>query len=187
MRHLMIDLETMSSRPNAVVVSIGLTAFDKTAVEPTGLRVVVNREEQKRMGRHEDPDTMAWWAKQTPEARAVFDEKQIPVTEATFKVQQYVTSYTDGPRHVEPWGNGADFDLPIITGLFADFGVPVPWKFYNHRCFRTLKHLLPVRYKIATEELKNPLKHDCLADARWQAEVASRLLRSPNLALEGMT
>lgn len=182
----MIDLETMSSRPNAVVVSIGLTAFDKAAVEPMGLRVVLDREEQEKVGRHISEDTMAWWATQKPEARAVFDEPQVGVSYALGLVTAYIAQHTDGPRHIEPWGNGADFDLPIITGLFNDFGVPVPWKFYNHRCFRTLKNLLPVRYKMATEEVKNPLKHDCLADARWQAEIASRLLRSPNLTLEGL-
>lgn len=184
MKHLMIDLETMSSRHNAIVVSIGLTAFDKTGVEPSGLRVVVARDPQREYMRDESADTMAWWQKQAPEARHVFEEPQAPVMEALVTVRGYIEAETDGPKAVEVWGNGADFDLPIITSLFQDFKIAVPWKFYNHRCFRTLKNMMPKRYKIITGELKNPLKHDCLADARWQAEVASRLLRSPNIALE---
>lgn len=75
------------------------------------------------------------------------------------------------------WSNGADFDIPIMLSLYQQLSLTPPWKFYNHRCFRTLKELHPVRYAAAKKKFSNPTKHNALADAIWQAQVAVHILR----------
>jgi hypothetical protein len=70
--HLMLDLETLSTEPNAAIVSIGACAFDmldkEEDIEHTFLRRV-SIESNFEHGRHISADTLMWWFKQSPEAQ----------------------------------------------------------------------------------------------------------------------
>lgn len=183
-KNLMIDLETLSTAPDAVILSMGAVAFDERAhlsgqpnVCATAFYRALNIEEQKAMGRRVDESTMAWWAQQSPEARAVFDEEKAPVRQALEEFGAFIAERTVGKEFVLPWGNGADFDLVLLSSLHQWRGVKVPWRYHNHRCFRTLKNLLPEDYAIAQQSVDRIGHHNALADAAWQAKIASILLR----------
>jgi exodeoxyribonuclease VIII len=77
------------------------------------------------------------------------------------------------PKDFLVWGNGADFDLPILSAAYvaAGFGGP-PWKPYNGRCYRTLKNLRP---DVPRPERRGTA-HNALDDAVFQAEHAIALL-----------
>lgn len=177
--HAMIDLETLDTGPRAVIVSIGVAAFDKSGTTGATLRCVLNRKQQKKLGRTESASTLDWWSKQSAEARAVFKEKQEKLAAFFVSMRLFLDDNCPGDRKV--WGNGADFDMVLLNTLYADCGVQPPWKFYNHRCFRTLKSILPADYAKASaaadKKLGKIVRHDALGDAIWQAEVAARLLK----------
>jgi hypothetical protein len=84
----------------------------------------------------------------------------------------FVAEHTVGELTVKPWGNGADFDLVILSTLYDDCKVQRPWRYHQQRCFRTLKNVFPREYEVAKQLVGgNPVKHDALADAEWQARV----------------
>ena len=71
------------------------------------------------------------------------------------------------------WGNGADFDNPILAAAYRRLNMPLPWGAYAGRCYRTLKSLRP---DIRLE--RQGTHHNALDDAVSQAEHAVRLLRA---------
>ena len=78
------------------------------------------------------------------------------------------------PAPYEIWGNGADFDNPILEAAYDLLKMPAPWKYNEGRCYRTLKSLFPT--VVAIPQAANA-KHNALLDAKNQAEHASRILK----------
>jgi hypothetical protein len=64
------------------------------------------------------------------------------------------------------WSNGASFDIPILNSAFNDVNVAAPWKFYNERCYRTMKNLYP---DVPYARAEGSVAHNALHDARDQA------------------
>ena len=68
--HGMLDLETLSVEPDAVVMTLGAVKFDpytdNEPYAPLYLRCDVE-EQSEQYGRRIDDDTIAWWASQSQE------------------------------------------------------------------------------------------------------------------------
>ena len=83
--HSMIDLETLGTQPDSVIISLGIIKFDPyTDAEPyEGNYLKLDIEEQNTLGRQVDEDTLAWWSKQDPKVRdeALTDEGRTGLTE----------------------------------------------------------------------------------------------------------
>ena len=62
------------------------------------------------------------------------------------------------------WGNGATFDNVILSNAYKAAGMEQPWKFWDDRCYRTVKGLLP---DIKIERLGT--HHNAVYDAMSQA------------------
>ena len=71
MIHAMIDLETLSTNPDAIILTIGGVKFDPyTMTEPSqGLYHRIDVDSQTAMGRHVMEDTVEWWGKQAEDVR----------------------------------------------------------------------------------------------------------------------
>ena len=69
MVHAMIDLETLSTNPNATILTVGGVKFDPyTSEEPAqGMYFRVDVDAQTNMGRDVMQDTVDWWSKQPKE------------------------------------------------------------------------------------------------------------------------
>lgn len=176
--HVMIDLETLGNRPGCKILSIGAVAFS-----PQGLGrefyVLVERSSQNGIGLREDPETIKWWSEQNEAARtAVFGSRTaVPVRTALNRLTDFLTavSFTDevsDRREVCVWGNGAGFDQPILAAVFRADGIPkLPWKFWNERCYRTLKN---TAHGVPYSPPK--IAHHALEDAKAQAAHLVRIL-----------
>ncbi|PWW11811.1 uncharacterized protein DUF5051 [Mangrovibacter plantisponsor] len=71
MNHLMIDIESMGTKSNAPVVSIGSVFFDPDSGESgPEFYQVIDLTSAMATGAVPDGDTILWWLKQSPEARA---------------------------------------------------------------------------------------------------------------------
>jgi len=66
--HVMIDLETLDTRPQCTVLSLGAVKFNPyTKDEPhSELYFKISIDDQDRLGRTTSDETIAWWAKQDP-------------------------------------------------------------------------------------------------------------------------
>lgn len=166
----MIDIETLDTRPSAVVISIGVVLFNRRepAVKMKELNLKFGkkefRDEQIMMGRTVDKSTVAWWKKQEPAAKTIFKKANVEsVHDALGKLTAFLSQ---GDTNYLVWGNGAAFDNTIVMSLYESFGEEAPWKFWNDRCFRTFKG---EHGHITRPPAFEGVKHDAVDDARQQA------------------
>ena len=92
---IMLDIETLSTRPDAVVLTLGAVTFSPWASEvdtDTGLYVRVDVDEQLALDRHVQQDTVEWWGKQAEEVReeALGDANRTSVTELLNQLNKFV-------------------------------------------------------------------------------------------------
>lgn len=170
-RHVMIDTETTGTAPGCGVLSIGAAEFLPGGVGVNNFYVTISRETCKNAGLREEEGTMVWWAKQSEEARKVLfpHTGQQSLGAALYKFGQFMEPISG--ESILVYGNGADFDLPILAYAYHVTGQEVPWKPYNGRCYRTLKNQRP-----GITFARTGLPHNALNDAIDQAEHAVRLL-----------
>lgn len=166
----MADIETLDTRPYAVVLAIGVVLFNRRdpSVPMKELNLVFGkkefRDEQIMFGRTVDKETVRWWKGQDPEVKRIFKQANVKsVPDALNKLTAFLTGED---CELLIWGNGANFDNVIITTLYESFGMEAPWKFWKDRCFRTFKG---EHGHIARPPAFQGTKHNAVDDARQQA------------------
>lgn len=162
----MIDFETLATVPHAVTTSLGWSFFNAEkgdGVMQSG-KLFFSIPLQTAARRVIDPETWAWWLTQDHQ---LFREQ----LEGTLSVADGLLEFNrawknNAERGCKLWGNGANFDEPILDNLYRTNRMEGnrPWKFYNSRCVRTIKALNP---SVAKVEPSRP--HDPEADAVAQA------------------
>lgn len=176
--NIMIDLETLGNRSGCVILSIGAVMIDLAAgtLGPefySPIRVLSSTE----VGMHIDPNTIAWWDKQSPEARKVLDDAYaseappLPLVLRAFGgfLQAHMNCQFD-ERCL--WGNGASFDAPILTEAYRLCGVKRPWPYWGDMCFRTVSKL-----NRHISMARSGVQHNALDDARQQARHLIKILQ----------
>jgi hypothetical protein len=178
--HIMLDLETLGTRPGSVMLSIGAVAFGPDGLG-SELHVIISRDDSLSYGLVEDPSTMRWWQDRSPEARKTLDcannrQLSVPLLEALKRFETLCILH-GGPKEVRVWGNGADFDQPILSEAWhrSHTNLPTPWRYINSRCYRTLKSMRPHIHLLRTG-----VHHNALDDAKSQASHAILLLNDTN-------
>lgn len=175
MTHIMIDLETMDTRPSAAITAIGGAVFDleRGVYETFYERVELSTNFDRTMS----PDTIKWWLKQSDAARAeMADDHALPLIDVLTRLKDFFQKH--GVTHV--WGNGASFDNIILSESYlAAFWPEAPWKFYNDRCYRTMKALFP-----AVPRVKPIIPHHAMHDAVAQAQHLVNILKFAGLELK---
>lgn len=156
--HVMLDLETMGNSAQAPIIAIGAVEFDANGLGHTFYEVV-DLESSMRLGLHPDASTIMWWMQQSDEARAAFKRPGVQLVEALTNFANWLAP------NVELWGNGAAFDNAILSSSYRAANLMQPWKFWNDRCYRTVKAMYP---QIKLERVGT--YHNALDDAKSQAE-----------------
>lgn len=165
-RQIIVDLETLSTRPNSCIVSIGAVAFTIKDGITEEFFINVDAASSKKFGLHIDPDTIDWWKKQSPEAIKSWQTNPVSLDTA---LNSFCTFY--GPKSCPIWGNGSSFDITIMeSALYAigwgddkGKGNHLPWKFWDIYDLRTLTNLFGV--KVAKTQTNHNALHDALAEA----------------------
>jgi hypothetical protein len=177
--HTMLDLETWGRAPGCALRSIG-ACFMGPAGVTSRFYVNVDLLSQQALGLVVEPATEQWWSEQSAAARAAFVDPSTmrPLRAALEEFSEWMNTAYGSPG-VRVWGNGSDFDNAILAAAYEAAEVTRPWQFYNNRCFRTLKNLLPLPSGVGRPVPK--VAHNALADAEAQAEHAILLLNAHNL------
>lgn len=163
MNNIMIDLETMGQGPNAAIIAIGAVRFDIEKLEyGSAFYNVIDLSSAVDNGGIIDASTVKWWMTQSEEARDLFKQKAVHINEALINFSHWIELISD-QRKVRVWGNGSDFDNVILNSAYQRAQLNTPWKFYNNRCYRTLKNLYP---DIKLE--RTGTHHNALHDAQNQ-------------------
>lgn len=170
MNHCMVDLETLGTQPGSVILSIGAVLFNP-ALPPDQCMgeefyCVVSKQSCLDAGLTIDQDTLAWWEKQSPEARQVLADADDPNTADTLEDSLNMFKMFL-PPDVKVWSNGANFDQPLLDVAYNRCGLSLPWKFWNSRCHRTIVALHPNEKSIRPA---NALAHNALEDVKYQTK-----------------
>ena len=180
---VMVDIETLGTAPGSVVLSIGAVAFDASREDETGWLTwdshAISVASSKAVGLEVDAAKILWWSQQSFEVRHLVNEAMAGGKHIVNALQEFARWFPAGARL---WGNGSDFDNVLLTAAYKRVNVEQPWKFYNNRCFRTMKNLYP---QVAAPEFLG-LKHDAAADALHQTRHLTRILRHINRAEEAL-
>lgn len=172
MYRVMLDLETLSTRDNALILSIGAVEFGLEGVSREFYQVAKEDKQESKWGRHVDPDTKKWWSGQSSDARKVFWDPSGKYLDAA--LQDFV-GWVGGRPVDELWGNGSDFDNVVLRDAYRAAGLPAPWGFRANRCFRTLKNLGVTLQP--GDGIARTTHHNALDDAKVQAYEAASYLR----------
>ncbi len=163
--NVMIDLETLGNKPGSVIVALGAVVFSREGISRE-FYTRIDADSCVKVGLTMDPSTVKWWLNQGEEARAEILKPGLPLAVACMDFTNFLFGH-----EAQVWGNGAAFDNVLLAAAFRAAGWEVPWKFWNDRCFRTLKAMRPeVRYEA------QGVAHNALDDARSQALHAIKLL-----------
>ena len=177
--HLMVDLETMGSGPDAPIVSIGAVYFDPSTGN-TGAEFyqVVSLESSMSFGMKPDASTIQWWLKQSSEARsAILVDEAMGLRETLELLADFITENSaNGSHTVQLWGNGCSFDNVILRRAYALTETPFAVPFWNDRDVRTMVELgksvgINPRFDIPFEGDM----HNALSDARHQVKYVSAI------------
>lgn len=135
---VMIDLETLATSTDAVILTIGAVKFDpfgSDIKEPAmdSFYVKVDIDSCDELGLVSNDDTIAWWAQQDKlaQAEAFEGEDRIHIREAMDKLYKFCW----GAKRV--WSNGAAFDVPICEHVYRKLNKAIPWSFWAVRDVRT--------------------------------------------------
>lgn len=179
---VVLDVETLSLDANAVVLTLSGVRFNQTdhelglviedgqldiASHENLLHLRLDVTEQLLAGRSVDPDTVAWWNRQSPPAQqAVLSG---PVNRC-FSAMQALSQFIEG---AQVFARGTDFDPLILLSLFKQYQLPAPWKHNQVRDVRTYIDALRGTRLGYLKEWEAPIwfiphhsLHDCIRDAQ---------------------
>lgn len=169
---IMVDLETMSTKHNAAIVSIGAVEMDfknKTlGKEP--FYINIDLKSSQDAGLHIDADTVNWWMMQKDDARKALTGNRESLIDALTDFYRWLQKIGGVCRI---WGNGANFDNVILRNAYEAVGVTCPWPFWNDMCYRTIKNMHPDVW----QPTRSGTYHNALDDATFQAEHLLGILR----------
>jgi hypothetical protein len=170
MNHMMVDLETLDTRPTTVILSIGACVFDESGFRQGADARFYQRvgwQAQIDSGRTVSESTIKWWMMQSDAARQALIGESVSLQVALMGLS--ATYRATGCERI--WANGTTFDISILEHAYAG---AQPWKYNAMRDMRGLRDLVPDDLMADTPNLA---AHDALADAVWQAEFVVRALK----------
>lgn len=165
--HVMLDLETQDSSKTAVIISIGAVAFNPNTGE-FGERFSVNVDPETclAVGLTRSDSTMKWWSAQSQAAQDSWKVNPISIQDALKSFSEFMGR--NGLKIV--WGNGSDFDNVILGNAYDAAKMPLPWRYSNNRCFRTMKGEFSVPEPTRMGTHHNGLD-DAVHQAKWLVEI----------------
>lgn len=136
MKHVMIDLETLGTGPDAVIIQIGACYFDPGTGE-IGEKFSINVDAKSAVasGAKMDADTVYWWLSQSKEAVAsILAEPREDIKSAFLKLNDFLANAQ------QIWSH-ATFDFVIISQTFMRLNIKPSFPYKAARDIRTLIQL----------------------------------------------
>lgn len=166
---VMLDIETLNTTHDAVIVQIAAVRFDKfTGKISDTLNTLVKPFSQVSLGRTIGVRCVSeFWSTQPPEVQGIVADaitKGVELEEALRKLSSFVGS----AKGSVVWGNGVLFDNAIIRDAWKSCGLEgEPWGYRADMDMRTLMHLGRV-FNVPNNPKFEGIKHNALDDCFHQ-------------------
>jgi len=178
MKEIMVDIETLGTDSNSVIVSISAVAFDiaNGKVGET-FEVGIDILEQALHGGMVDNGTIAWWSTQSKEAKKTLTKiSSQPVEQALSGFNKWlVDTVSVDLKDVKLWGNGSGFDNVIIRNLYRRSNIDFVLPYWCDNDVRTLVTLANIDTRDYTFE---GVKHNGIDDCKHQIRYCSDAYRA---------
>ena len=133
---IMLDLETLGTRPECVILTLGAVKFNPYTLDDPGpgLYLRPDVDQQIAAGREVQEDTLQWWMNQAEDVReeALGEEGRVSIEDMHRQLNKFLV----GVNNI--WAQGPVFDIAILENLYRQYGWPTPWQFWQIRDSRTL-------------------------------------------------
>jgi hypothetical protein len=145
---VMVDLETMSTAPNAAIVAIGAVQFDpfgsdtedSIRADPSRLfYTVISFESNEAEERHFSVSTIKWWLGQSKEAQTALLNPNTHLRGALTEFRMWVDALRPSVDRV--WAKSPEFDCVILKNAYDAVGQVWPFQYWNSRDVRTVVEL----------------------------------------------
>ena len=138
MTDIMLDIESMDTKTTAVILSIGAVKFEPRGGIVDRFIINITPKSCVEAGLTVGIDTVMWWMKQSDEARNALVKGAVSLDVALHTFAEWLGSDVKGI-----WGNGASFDNAIVANAYKAAKIPLPWKYTQDMCYRTIKNMFP--------------------------------------------
>jgi len=174
-RDIMIDLETLATTPDSVILTIAGIRFNfnkdyRQIEDPYDLdffycRVDTEGQSQRRV----DSATLSWWASQDSEVKeeAFSIVDRLSISDAMLAFNHWAGG---ADRY---WANGAAFDFPILDTCNAELGYDSPWRYWQAMDARTIYKLVEDHY--SPKKYKHHALFDCLNQIQKLTDCCKKL------------
>lgn len=173
MKNVMVDIETISTKPNAAIIAIGACDFDIKTGEPNETFYAnIDWNSNLVFNRHVDLDTVQWWMKQSESARmALFEGESQSFGGALVNFAKFFKNV----KGQFIWSH-ATFDERILDNAYEILNFKKPWTYRDIRDIRTFMGSLPqnVHDDIWKTTPRAGTHHNALADAMFQCRYVSK-------------
>ena len=161
----MLDIETLSTQPNATILTIGAIKFDldKPILPLEDMDIFYERvsiESCEELNMHIDPVTQRWWDKQEDDVRyeALEHPERHPITQV---LNRFCKWYGNAKK---VYANSPNFDCVIMEQAFRSCNIVAPWKFWEMMDVRTILSI----GKINLKNISYTRAHNALHDSYKQ-------------------
>lgn len=170
---IMIDIESLDTSPNCVILTIGAVSFNPKGmgiVEKLELRPTIE-EQTEKYNRVINDDTLRWWSEQSPEAleEALGDRGRISYSDCMDQLYKFCWNR----RSI--WSHGSSFDVVAMESAFRNLDIRIPWPYHSVRDTRTLFEIAGVSLK--DKKYSTKTTHKAIEDAEHQALVVQDAYR----------
>lgn len=169
---VMLDIETLGTCPDCVVLTLGAVKFNPYAQEDiiAGIYCRPDVDEQIAKGRIVRDDTLEWWTTQAEAVReeALGEEGRIPVTQMLQELNRFLV----GVNNI--WAQGTVFDIGILEHLYKQYNMVPNWQYWQIADSRTLFKIHGDPRERNKAGLHNALE-DCVSQAQAVQHIFSKI------------
>lgn len=172
----MLDIETLGTQSNSVVLSISSVQFNLSTGEMGNeFHIDLNIDEQLKNKGIVDYATIMWWFQQDDDARKkVVEASRYSVTTSLNNFNSWIIETFGDDKSFEFWGNSNRFDIGILQNLYDNFNIPFSWDYRKERDVRTLVSFNP---EIKKQTVFKGVKHYGIDDCKYQIEYCCKIFQ----------
>lgn len=178
----MLDLETFGLVPGVALRSIGAVEFELSGETGDTFYANISRSSCEAAGLVVDPNTEAWWKRQSQAAQDVLLVDPQPLRDIVMRFHIWFREC----QAVTIWSHGAAFDTALWEAAARRVELTPPWKFVNVRDTRTVYELFDFDVR---DVQRVGTYHNALDDAVYQVKCVAAALakgRPPERASGGL-